>query len=65
MESDREIDYMSEDFIEKANEFDKENKIQKDILKHKKILKKESSESEHEENVKHYFKSIFLFKNLG
>ena len=36
MEPDTEMDYMSQDFIDKANEFDKEYKIQKEILKIKK-----------------------------
>jgi len=47
MESDDYIDYMSQDFIAKAEEFDREFKIQKEILKFKNdTLKDESSDEE-------------------
>jgi hypothetical protein len=51
IEKEEEIDYMSMDLIEKANDFDKEYKIQKEILRNKKKIinnKESSSESDDE-----------------
>lgn len=52
MESEEELDYMSQDIIEKAKEFDIEFKIQKETLKLKKeTFNQESSDEEEEVNI--------------
>lgn len=60
MESNKNLDYMSQDIIEKAEEFDKEYKIQKENLRIKKESQNEES-SDEEQQVKiiliyHYLK---------
>lgn len=61
MDPDGELDYMSMDFIEKAKEFDKEYKIQKDILKIKKENANQESSDSDEENQEVTFFLIFYF----
>jgi hypothetical protein len=60
-ENNEEIDYMSMELIEKANDFDKEYKIQKEILrnKKKKMNNKESSSESDDEIPKVLYKIIY------
>jgi len=52
MDSEKEMDdYMSQDFIKKAEEFDKDYKIQKEVLRIKKDLQKEESSDDEEKKV--------------